>query len=119
MTRLNRQTPNPPLRRASVTSHGSDVLTQPHLSPLPSHRSPLTSHLSPLTSHLSPLTSHLSPLTSHLSPLTSHISHLTSHGQFSAASLNRGEFFQIDALDPFLQFLGILILQLDLKKVAL
>src|SRR5438034_9264267 len=34
-------------------------------------------------------------------------------------SLNRGELFQIDALYPFLQFLGLLVLQLDLKKIAI
>src|SRR5436309_616788 len=34
-------------------------------------------------------------------------------------SLNLRQFFQIDALDPVLQFLRILILQLDLDKITI
>ncbi len=33
--------------------------------------------------------------------------------------LDRRQFFQIDALDPFLQFLRILVLQLDLEKITI
>ena len=35
------------------------------------------------------------------------------------ALFDGGQLFQIDAFDPFLQFLWILVLQFDLKKIAI
>src|SRR2546427_11940076 len=34
-------------------------------------------------------------------------------------SIDLRQFFQIDAIDPILQFLGVLILQLDLDKITI
>src|SRR6266508_24449 len=38
--------------------------------------------------------------------------------RFACQLLSLREFFQIDALDPSLQFAGLLVLQLDLEKVT-